>query len=92
MFLGADIIGDLMLDNRIRKNGLLLRKSLLVCTVSGPILETSNVIPTHHVAVATVVESNMLLARFQKPDSVPEAKPPNMEESHCEELFNATTT
>ena len=38
MLLGADIIEDLMMDNRIRDNGLILRESLLGWIVSGPIM------------------------------------------------------
>ena len=92
MLLGADIIEDLMLDNRIRDNGLILRESLLGWIVSGPILETSGVISTHHVTVASDGESNKLLARFWELESVPEKKHRTMEEAHCEELFDATTT
>ena len=92
MLLGADIIEDLMLDNRIRDNGLILRESLLGWIVSGPILETSGVISTHHVTVASDGESNKLLARFWELESVPEKKHRTMEEAHCEEHFDATTT
>ena len=92
MLLGADIIEDLMLDNRIRDNGLILRESLLGWIVSGLILETSGVISTHHVTVASDGESNKLLARFWELESVPEKKHRTMEEAHCEEHFDATTT
>ena len=64
MLLGADIIEDLMLDNRIRDNGLILRESLPGRIVSGTILETSGVISTQHVTMASDGESNRLLARF----------------------------
>ena len=93
MLLGADIIEDLMLDNRIRDNGLILRESLLGLIVLGPILETSGVISTHYMTVASDGESNKLLARFWELESVPEKKHRTMEEAHCEEHFyDATTT
>ena len=92
MLLGADIIEDLILDNRIRDNGLIFRESLLGWIVSGPILETSGVISTHNVTVASDGESNKLLARFWELESVPETKHRTMEEPHCEEQFDATTT
>ena len=82
MLLGADIIEDLMLDHRIRDNGLILRESFLGLIVSGPILKTSGVISTHHV---TVTSDGELLARFWELDSVPEKKHRTMEEAHCEE-------
>ena len=92
MLLGADFIEDLMLDNRIRDNGLILRELLLGSIVSGPISETSGVISTHHVTVASDGESNKLLARFWELESVPEKKHRTMEEAHCEEHIDATTT
>ena len=92
MLLGADIIEDLMLDNRIGDNGLIIRESLLGWIVSGPILETNGAISTHHVTVASDGESNKLLARFWKLESVPEKKHRTMEEAQCEEHFDATTT
>ena len=42
--------------------------------------------------VASDGESNKLLARFWELESVPEKKHCTMEEAHCEEHFDATTT
>ena len=62
MLLGANIIDDLMLDNRIVDNGLIFRESLLSWVVSGPILETNGVFSTRHVTVVTNVETHKSLA------------------------------
>ena len=42
ILLGADVLKDISLENRIRDNGAVIRESLFGWVVSGPIKELTN--------------------------------------------------
>ena len=48
VLLGADVIEEIMLDNRIKDNGVYLRESIIGWIVSGPVKTTTADIEVNH--------------------------------------------
>ena len=89
VLLGSDVIEDVMLDNRIRDNGLSIRDSIFGWVVSGPVNQAEgNFVATH---VSLDVETNQLITKFWELDAVDERKHLSVEERDCEDHFAKTT-
>ena len=91
VLLGADVVEDILLEKKIKDNGLHLRESILGWVVSGPIATPdANCISTH-LAVTADAETDQLLSKFWELESFPEQKHLTAEERKCEDHYSTTT-
>ena len=78
ILLGADVLEEVMLDNRIKDNGVVIRESLFGGIVSGPVQksESENSFPilanTSLIASSSCTED--LISKFWELESVPDKK------------------
>ena len=94
ILLGADVLEDIFLENRIKDNGVVIRESLLGWVVSGPVKEVSNPLDysiSSNVSVISTETTDDLLSRFWELENVPIKKHLTAEEAACEQHFNDTT-
>ena len=93
--LGADVLEEVMLDNRIKDNGVVIRESLFGWIVSGPVQksesENSSLILANTSLIATSSSTENLISKFWEAESVPDKKHPSNEEKECENQFDQTT-
>ena len=89
--LGADLIEYIMLDNKIKDNGLCIRDSVFVWVVSGPVYLSGSNNVVSHMTTTPNCDSDQLLLKFWEIESVPETRQLTLDERHCEEHFDSTT-
>ena len=87
LLLGADVIEDLMLDNKIKDNGLCIWDSVFGWVVSGPVYSSGSNNVVSHMTTTPNCDSDQLLLKFWEIEGVPET----LDERRCEEHFNSTT-
>ena len=92
VLLGADVIAEVMLDNRIKDNGVYLRESIFGWIVSGPVKTTTTDFEVNyfscHVTMTPTTDS--LLNKFRALE-VPARKFLPLAETQCEDHFSSTT-
>ena len=91
VLLGADVVEEVMLDNRIKDNGVYLRQSIFGSIVSGPIKTTTAEVNYFSCHVITTPTTDSLLGKFWALEEVPARKLLTLEETQCEEHFLSTT-
>ena len=89
--LGADVIEDILLDNKIKDNGLCIRDSIFGCVVSGPVYSSGSNKVVSHMTTTSTCESEKLHLKFWEIESVPETRHLTLDERHREEHFDSTT-
>ena len=90
LLLGADVIEDIMLDNRIKDNGLCIRDSVFGWVVSGPVYLSGSKNVVSHMTTTPNCDSDQLLLKFWEIESVPETRHLTLDERRCEEHFDST--
>ena len=93
VLLGAELIEEVMSDNRIKDNGDYLRDSIFGWIVSSPVKTTTadfevNFFSCH---VTTTPTTDSLLSKFWALEEVPERKLLTLEETHYADHFSCTT-
>ena len=95
ILLGAEVLEEVMLDNRIKDNGVVIRESLFGWIVSGPVqksqLENSFAILANTSLIASSSCTEDLISKFWEFESVPDKKHLSDEEKECEIHFDQTT-
>ena len=91
ILLGADVVEEILLENKIKDNGLYLRDSILGWVVSGPVATSDAHCITTHLAISSEADTDQLLSKFWELESFPEQKHLTVEERKCEEHYKATT-
>ena len=91
VLLGADVIEDIMLDNKIKDNGLCIRDSVFGWVVSGPVYSSGSNNVVSHMTTTPNCDSGQLLLKFWEIESVPEFRHLTLDERRCEEHFDSTT-
>ena len=91
LLLGADVIENILLDNKIKDNGLCIRDSLFGWVVSGPDYSSGSNKIVSHMTTTSTCESEKLLLKFWEIESVPETRHLTLDERRCEEHFDSTT-
>ena len=92
VLLGADVLEDVMMESKIKENGLSIRDSVFGWVVSGPVKQTQEAsITTHHVAIESNWEHDQLISRLWELEKLPEKKHLSLEERRCEQHFDNTT-
>ena len=91
VLLGADVVEEILLENKIKDNGLYLRDSILGWVVSGPVATSDAHCITTHLAISSEADTDQLLSKFWELESFPEQKHLTVEERKCEEHYKATT-
>ena len=93
VLLGADVLEDVMMEQKLKDGGLSIRDSLFGWVVSGPVRQVrGDSISTHHATISGNHDQDQLLARFWELKKVPDMRHLSFEEKHCEQHFDATTT
>ena len=89
ILLGADVIEDVMLDNRIKDNGLHIKEFLFGWIVSGPInANATESICANHVTLSD--NTDAILAKFWELENIPHKKHLTTEEKLCEKHYDTT--
>ena len=95
ILLGADVLEEVMLDNRIKDNGVVIRESLFGWIVPGPVQksESENSFPilANTSLIASSSCSEDLISKFWELESVPDKKHLSNEEKECEIHFDQIT-
>ena len=82
VMLGAEVIEDVMKDNRIKDDGVFLRESLFDWIVSGPVKTTiADFVGGYFFRHVTTPTTDSLLSKFWALEEVPERKKPTPEET-----------
>ena len=93
VLLGADVLEDVMMENKIKDNGLSVRDSIFGWVVSGPVKQTSeSTLTSHHASIGPSSDNDQSLTRFWELENVPEKRHLSSEEKQCEQHFDSTTT
>ena len=87
VLLGADVVEEILLENKIKDIGLYLRDSIL-----GGIATSDAHCITTHLAISSEADTDQLLSKFWEIESFPrrEQKHLTVEERKCEEHYKAT--
>ena len=91
VLLGADVVEEILIENKIKDNGLYLRDSILGWVVSSPVLTSDAHCITTHLAISSDADTDQLLSKFWELENFPEQKHLTVEERKCEEHYKATT-
>ena len=91
VLLGADVVEEILLENKIKDNGLYLRNSIFGWVVSGSVATLDAHCITTHLAVSSEADTRKLLSKFWKLECFSEQKYLTFEERKCEEHYKATT-
>ena len=93
VLLGADVIEEIMLDNRIKDYGVYLRESIFGWIVSGHVKTTTADFEVNyfscHVTITPTTDS--LLSKLWALEEVPERKLLTLGETQCEDHSSSTT-
>ena len=89
--IGADVIEEILLDNKIKDNDFCIRDSIFSWVVSGPVYSSGSSKVVFHMTTTSICESEKLLLKFWKIESVPETRHLTSVERRCEEHFDSTT-
>ena len=94
VLLGADVVEEILLQNKIKDNGLYLRGSILGWVVSVPVATLDAHCITTHLVISSEEDTAQLLSKFWELgelESFPEQKHLTVEERKCEERYKAIT-
>ena len=95
ILLGADVLEEVMLDNRNKDNGVVIRESLFAWIVSGPVQksESENSFPilTNTSLIASSSCTEDLISKLWELESVPDKKHLSNEEKECVIQIDQTT-
>ena len=91
LLLGADVIDDILLDNKIKDNGLCIRDSVYGWVVSGPVFSPDSTKVVSHITTTPNCDSDQFLSKFWELESVHEIRHLTLDERRCEEHFDSTT-
>ena len=86
ILLGADLLEDLLLDNKSKINGLFLKESIYGSVVSRPAAE--KVLVVGYTTIIGPQETENLLRKFWEVETVPEGKLLTREEKMFEQHFD----
>ena len=89
--LGADVIEDLLLGNKIKDNGLCIPDSVIDWVVSGPVCSSGSNKVVSHLTTTPHCDSDQLLLNVWEIESVTETRHLTLDERRCEEHFDSTT-
>ena len=90
LLLGADVIEDILLDNKIKDNCLCFRESVFGWVVSGPVYLSGSNNVVSHMTTTRNFDSYQLLLKFWEKESVPETRHLTMDERRCKKHFDST--
>ena len=91
LLLGADVIEDILLDNKMKDNGLCIRDSVFGWVVSGPVYSSGSNNVVSHMTTTPNCDSDRFLLKFWEIESVAETRHLTLDERRCEEHFDSTT-
>ena len=91
VLLGADVVEEIFLENKIKDSGLHLRDSNLGWVVSCPVAILHTNCITKHMVISSAADTDQLLSKFWELESFPEQKHLTAEERKCEERHKTTT-
>ena len=91
LLLEADVIEDILLDNKIKDNSLCIRYSVFGWVVSCPVHSSGSNDVVSHMTTTPQCDSDQLLLKFWELESVPETRHLTLDERRCEEHFDSTT-
>ena len=74
LLLGADVIEDILLDNKMKDNGFGIRDSIFGWVVSGSVYSTGSNNVVSHMTTTPNCDSDKLLLKFWETKNVPETK------------------
>ena len=64
VLLGADVVEEILLENKIKDNGLYLRDSILGWVVSSPVATSDAHCITTHLEISSEADTDQLLSKF----------------------------
>ena len=89
--LGADVKEDILLDKKIKDNGLCIRDYVFGWVVSGPVYSSGSYNVVSHLTTIPNCDSDQLLLKFWEIENVPETRHLTLDERRCEEHFDSTS-
>ena len=69
VLLGADVVEEILLENKIKDNGLYLRDFILGWVVSGPVATSDAHCITTYLAISSEADTDQLLSKFREIES-----------------------
>ena len=84
-------VDDILLDNKIKDNGLCIRDYMLDWVVSGPVYTSGSNNVLSHMTKTPNCDSDKLLLKVWETKKVRETRHLTFEERRCEEHFDSTT-